>query len=256
MQHLDLRFSRTCNLIFILLLLCSSGLYAQDALEIVRKADQKRRGETAYAQMSIEIIRPGWSREMQIKSWSMGSEHSLILITAPARDKGTVFLKRQKEIWNWVPSIDRNIKLPPSMMMQSWMGSDFTNDDLIKESSIVEDYTHSIVGDSTLLGRDCWQLQLIPLPEAPVVWGKIYSWIDKQDYIELRTEMYDEDGYLVNEVRYGDIKQLGGRLLPARMEFIPAEKQGHRTVIYYHSVDYEARLSEGYFSLQNMKRVR
>ena len=102
-----------------------------NAKEIVEKADKKRRGDTSQAEMSITIVRPTWSREMRIKAWSKDTEFSLILITEPARDRGTVFLKRKKEIWNWIPSIDRNIKLPPSMMMQSWMGSDFTNDDLI-----------------------------------------------------------------------------------------------------------------------------
>lgn len=228
----------------------------QSATDIIRKADEKRRGDSGSSSMVIKIIRPSWSREMSVKTWSKGTSYSLILITSPARDKGTVFLKRKKEIWNWVPSIDRNIKLPPSMMMQSWMGSDFTNDDLIKESSIVEDYTHSIVGDSTILGREVYKIQLIPKPESAVVWGKIYSWIDKKDFIELRTEMYDEDGYLINEVRFSDIKSLGGRMLPAKMEYIPVDKPGNKTVVEYSDVEYNIPITEDFFSLQNMKRVR
>ena len=227
-----------------------------NAKEIVEKADKKRRGDTSQAEMSITIVRPTWSREMRIKAWSKDTEFSLILITAPARDRGTVFLKRKKEIWNWIPSIDRNIKLPPSMMMQSWMGSDFTNDDLIKESSIVEDYDHKLLQDSVVLGRECYKIELLPKPEAPVVWGKIYSWIDKKDFMELKTELYDEDGYLVNQVLFSDIKMLDGRLLPAKMAYIPAEKKGQKTVIQYHEVDYDIDIDESFFSLQNMKRVR
>ncbi len=245
---------------FIMLLLlifmnvpCISG---QDAKEIVRKADQKRRGDSGKANMTIKIVRPSWDRVMTVKTWSKDTEYSLILVTSPARDKGTVFLKRKKEIWNWVPSIERTIKLPPSMMMQSWMGSDFTNDDLIKESSIVEDYTHRLVGDSTILGREAYKIELIPKPDAPVVWGKIYSWIDKNDYIELRTELYDEDEYLVNEVLFDNIKILGGRLLPAKMEYVPIDKEGHRTVIEYHEVEYDIPITESFFSLQNMKRIQ
>ena len=226
------------------------------AKEIVEKADKKRRGDTSQAEMSITIVRPTWSREMRIKAWSKDTEFSLILITSPARDRGTVFLKRKKEIWNWIPSIDRNIKLPPSMMMQSWMGSDFTNDDLIKESSIVEDYDHKLLQDSVILGRECYKVELVPKPDAPVVWGKIYSWIDKIDYMELKTELYDEDGYLVNKVLFSDIKMLDGRLLPARMEYIPADKEGQKTVMQYHEVDYDIDITESFFSLQNMKRVR
>ncbi|MGI9542885.1 MAG: outer membrane lipoprotein-sorting protein [Cyclobacteriaceae bacterium] len=232
---------------------------AQDqltALEIVKKADDKRRGDTNYSEMSIAIVRPSWTREMNVKAWSKGTNYSLILITDPARDKGTTFLKRNKEIWNWVPSIDRNIKLPPSMMMQSWMGSDFTNDDLIKESSIIEDYTHKLLGDSVIEGRDCYKIELIPKPDAPVVWGKIYNWIDKKDFMELKTELYDEDGYLVNRVLFSEIEELDGRLLPSKMEYIPVDKEGHKTMIKYSNVDYDIDIGEGYFSFQSMKRVR
>ena len=226
------------------------------AKEIISKADKKRRGETNFSQMRISIVRPNWSRHMDVKAWSLGTDYSLILITNPARDKGTTFLKRDKEIWNWIPSIDRNIKLPPSMMMQSWMGSDFTNDDLIKESSIIEDYTHRLLGDSVVLGRDCYKIELIPKPDAPVVWGKIYNWIDKQDFMELQTELYDEDGYLVNRVLFSEIETLDGRLLPSKMEYIPVDKPGQKTVIKYQQVDYDIDIGENYFSLQNMKRVR
>ena len=118
---------------------------AQNATEIVRLMDQKMQGKTNISEMTMKIIRPNWTREIGIKGWSLGTTHSLILITSPQRDKGSAFLKRGTEMWNWQPTIDRSIKLPPSMMMQSWMGSDFTNDDLVKQSSIVEDYEHKIV---------------------------------------------------------------------------------------------------------------
>ncbi len=232
------------------------GQEQPSALEIVKKADEKRRGDTNYSEMVVSIVRPTWTRDMQLKAWSMGTEYSLILVTNPARDKGTTFLKREQEIWNWVPSIDRNIKLPPSMMMQSWMGSDFTNDDLIKESSIIEDYTHKLLGDSVILGRDCYKIELIPKPAAPVVWGKVYSWIDKKDFMELKSELFDEDGYLVNRVLFSEIENLDGRLLPSKMEYIPVDKKDQKTVIKYQMVDYDIEIDDPFFSLQNMKRVR
>lgn len=244
------------HFLFFALLLFNSNSTVQDAKDIIRKADEKRRGDTAKASLTISIVRPSWSRDMTVKTWSKDNDYSLILITKPARDKGTVFLKRKKEIWNWLPSIERNIKLPPSMMMQSWMGSDFTNDDLIQESSIVEDYTHQIVGDSIIMEREVYKIELIPKPEAAVVWGKIYSWISKEDFIELRSEMYDEDGYLINEVNFKDIRDLGGRMLPSVMEYIPVDKPGHKTVITYHEVTYDFPISTKFFSLQNMKRIQ
>ena len=237
-------------------LLCAFQTECQTAREVVQKADEKRRGETATAELTITVVRPTWSREMAVKTWSNGTDFSLILITNPARDKGNASLKRDKEIWNWIPSIERTIKVPPSMMMQSWMGSDFTNDDLIKESSIIEDYFHEFVGDTIIGERPCYKIKLTPKPEAPVVWGKIYSWIDKTDFMELRAEMYDEEDFLVNTVLFSDIKLLDGRLLPAKMEYIPAEEEGHKTMIQYHNVKYDVGLKKSFFSIQNMKRVR
>jgi len=166
---MKLRLITKCILLCTILTFSFNGLSQNlDAKEIIIKADEKRRGETGTATMTIRIVRPTWSRDMHIKTWSKGSDYSFILITKPARDQGTVFLKRKKEIWNWLPSIERSIKLPPSMMMQSWMGSDFTNDDLIKESSIVDDYKHKVVGDSSILGRNAYKIELIPKPESAV----------------------------------------------------------------------------------------
>src|SRR5574337_1338060 len=132
-----------------------------DAKEIVQKADEKMRGNTSVATVTVQTVRPTWMREMNIKTWTKGSQYALILVTSPEREKGNAFLKRDKEVWNWVPSIERVVKLPPSMMSQSWMGTDFTNDDLVKESSVTEDYDHSIIGDTTIDNRNCYIIQMI-----------------------------------------------------------------------------------------------
>lgn len=151
------------------------NLYAQElsAREIIKKADDKNRGLTSKSQITLTITRPDWTRSVSIKSWSKGTEFSLIYISDPAKEKGQVFLKRQIDIWNWVPSIERLINIPPSMMMQSWMESDYNNDDLVKESSIVVDYNQKILGKEMVRDKDCYKLELIPLPDAPETWGKI-----------------------------------------------------------------------------------
>jgi outer membrane lipoprotein-sorting protein len=226
------------------------------AKEIVAKADQKMRGETSRGELKMTIERPTWTREMQMKMWSKGEKLALILVTAPARDKGTAFLKRDKEIWNWQPTIDRVIKLPPSMMMQSWMGSDFTNDDLVKQSSVVDDYTHKMLGSEKIEGYDCYKIEMIPTEEAAVVWGKVITWIDKKDFMQMKAEFYDEDGYLVNTMIGKDVKQLGGKLLPAKLEVIPADKKGNKTIIEYLSLEFDKPIEGEFFSVQNMKRVR
>ncbi|MCB0662230.1 MAG: outer membrane lipoprotein-sorting protein [Saprospiraceae bacterium] len=226
------------------------------AKEIIKKADEKLNGKTSKGEMKMTIVRPGWQREMTMKSWSLGNDFALILVTGPARDKGTAFLKRGNEIWNWQPTIDRVVKLPPSMMAQSWMGSDFTNDDLVKQSSILEDYDHTLIGSETIDGRPCYKIQLIPKPDAPVVWGKVISWIDKQEYMQMKTEFYDEDGYLVNTILGKDVKTLGGKLLPAKMEVIPADEPENRTLIENLWIEFDDPINESFFSVQNMKRVR
>lgn len=226
------------------------------AKEIIKISDEKVRGLNSYAELSMKIIRPDWSREMQMKSWSKGDELALIVITAPARDRGMGFLKRGNEMWNWQPSIDRTIKLPPSMMLQSWMGSDFTNDDLVKQSSLVVDYTHKLLGKETVEGRECYMIQLTPLEDAPVVWGKVIMWIDVKEYMQLKVEFYDEDDYLVNTMLGKNIKKLGGKLLPAILEIIPEEEEGNKTVIEYLTLDFNQSQKDAFYSIQNLKRVR
>ncbi|MDN3668215.1 outer membrane lipoprotein-sorting protein [Echinicola jeungdonensis] len=240
----------------ILFLFLSFFANAQDATEIIKKVDQKMRGNSSSSNMTMKIIRPDWSREISMKGWTLGTNYSLILITAPARDQGTAFLKRDKEIWNWQPTIDRVVKLPPSMMSQSWMGSDFTNDDLVKESSVVHDYHHFIRGDSTIKGYDCWKLELIPKEDAAVVWGSIELFVSKKDYIELLIRYYDEEGYLINTMILSEIKEMDGRIIPTKMEMIPAETPKQRTVIIYNNIDFDIDVDESFFSIQKMKRIR
>ena len=245
----------------LLLILLFTGIIAvnaqqPDATEIIRRSDKLMRGESTRAEMTMRIVRPDWSRDMSMKSWSLGNDYALILVTAPARDKGTAFLKRDKEIWNWQPTIDRVIKLPPSMMMQSWMGSDFTNDDLVKESSAVEDYTHSLLGDTVIRGREAWKIQMLPKEDAAVVWGKVIAYIDKDDYVQLMAKMYDEDGYLVNTMTLSDIREVDGRPFPHKMEIRPADEPGNATIITYQSIVFNEPVVEDYFSIQNMKRIR
>lgn len=237
-------------------LVASFGLMAQDARQIIEQAEQKLRGASSFAEMKMTIVRPDWSREVTMKSWSLGRDYSLTLITSPARDKGTAFLKREKEIWNWQPTIDRTIKMPPSMMMQSWMGSDLTNDDLVRESSILRDYDHQLLGNESVEGRDCWKVQLVPKPEAAVVWGKILIWVDQAEYMQLKTEFYDEDDYLINTMLGKNVKDLGGQLLPSRMEIIPEEEPGNMTVLEYLTLDFDLDIQQKFFSVQQMKRVR
>lgn len=229
---------------------------AESARDIVKKSDENMQGKSSHSEIVMKIVRPGWTREVAMKTWSKGTEMSLILITAPARDKGTAFLKRKSELWNWQPSIDRVIKMPPSMMMQSWMGSDFTNDDLVKESSIVNDYTHSFIGDTVIDGRQAHIIKLVPKANAAVVWGKIYLYIDKRDYLQLLVRYFDEEDMPVTVMQLSDIKKMGGRLIPARLEMTPVDDPAKKTVVIYRSIQFDMDIDDDFFSLQNMKKLR
>jgi len=244
-------------LLLLFFLTLSPFLSAQEltATEIVQKAYDLMRGKSSYSEVTMHIIRPKWERTLSFKAWAKGTEYSLIYITSPAKEKGQVFLKRGKEMWNWIPSIGRTIKIPPSMMMQSWMGSDMTNDDLVKESSVVEDYTHKLLGTEQLNGYDCYKIELVPKEEAAVVWGKIYSWISRKDFITLKNEYYDEDGYLVNTENLSKIKNVGDRTIPTYFEMIPADKPGHKTTMEFNRIRFNIPIQENFFSIQNMKRI-
>ena len=244
---------------FICVLLLSGftgGAQGQTATEIIQKAEAKLRGDQAYGEMKMTIVRPTWTREITMKSWTKGEEYSLVVVTAPARDKGMAFLKRSKEIWNWQPSIDRSIKMPPSMMMQSWMGSDFTNDDLVRQSSLSSDFSHKLIGTEVVDGRKCHKIELTPKPNAAVVWGKIIMWIDEKDLLEMKVAFYDEDGYLVNTLYGKNIKTLGGRTIPTRLDLVPADKEGQKTIIEQLALDFSVKLDASFFSVQNLKKVK
>jgi outer membrane lipoprotein-sorting protein len=236
------------------IILFSQGLSATD---IVRKADEKFNGEkSGISTMIMTIIRPNWQRTVEFKSWSMGRDNSLTLITAPAKDQGQTFLKRGQELWTWNPSINRLIKLPPSMMSQGWMGSDYTNDDILKESSIVTDYIHEIAGEEIIDGRECYKINMVAKEGAAIVWGRQVRWIDKKDLLNLKTELYDEDGYLVRTELGSEIKVMDGRTIPTRLELIPADDKGNKTIVEIKDIKYNVAIEDSFFSQQNMKRIR
>ena len=240
-----------------LILLSSKVSFGQEATEIVRKADEKWNGEkSSQSTMTMTIVRPTWERTIQFKNWTSGRDYSLTLITAPAKEKGQAFLKRETEMWNWMPNISRMIKLPPSMMATGWMGSDYTNDDILKESSIVVDFTHKIIGSETIDGWDCWIIEMLPNEEAAVVWGKIIKWISKDEYLMMKSEYYDEDEYLVKSEFGTDVKTMDGRKITSKIEIIPADKDNQKTVVIIDDIKFNVPLSDSFFSQQNMKRLR
>lgn len=237
-------------------LLFTSLSYAESAFDIVQKSDQAMRGKSSYSEATMEIIRPDWTRSMTMKSWTKGTELSLVLVTAPAKDKGSASLKRHREMWNWVPSIERVIKIAPSMLSQSWMGSDFTNDDLINQSSIVVDYQHALVGNDSFEGDKVWVIEATAKPDAPVVWNKVTLWISQSTYLQRKVEFYDEFDERVNVLTTYDVKELGGRKIATRMEMKPVDKPGNKTIFTTHQAQFDFDINDNFFSQQQMKSLR
>lgn len=242
--------------LLIIILISHSNAFSQDAREIIKKADELIKSKSSYAEFSMTIIKTDWTRTIGMKSWALEPDYALIYITEPARDKGTVTLKRKKEVWNWIPAAQKIIKIPPSMMLQSWMGSDFNNDDLVKESSVINDYIHTVIAEENFSGYECYKIESIPKPEAGVVWGKLLSWITKKEFLQLKVEFYDEDDFLVKTYSGSDIKKMGGRTIPTHWEMVPVDRPGEKTFFDYKKIEFNLNVEEKFFSEQNMKRVR
>ena len=246
-------------LTLIVLFYSSIVLSAQQlsAIDIIRKADEKFNGErSSLMVMVMTIVRPSWQRSVEFKNWALGRDYALTLITAPAKDVGQTFLKRENEMWNWNPAINRLIKLPPSMMSQGWMGSDYTNDDIMKESSVVNDYTHEIIGEETIAGRQCYKIKMVAKENAAVVWGHQVRWVDKNEFIVMKAELYDQDGVLVRTETGSDIKMMDGREIQTKIELAPTDDPGNKTVLVIKDIKFNIPLKENFFSQQNMKNLR
>lgn len=227
---------------------------SQTATEIIQKAESKRLGKSSYTEMTMTIQRPKWSRTISFKGVSKGTDYSLTLITSPVKEKGQTFMKQKDNIWSWNPKIGRLIKLPPSMMTQGWMGSDFSNDDLLKENSLSEDYNHKIIGEAEFSGYDCYKIELKPKSDVPVIWGKIIMFISKKENMFLQSMYYDDDEYLVKTEKAYNIKEMDGRLLPTKFELIPEENPGNKTILELVSVKFDVNVQDNFFSQQQMKR--
>jgi outer membrane lipoprotein-sorting protein len=238
----------------ILLSFCTdSG--AQNAQVLVEASFNYMRGKTSSATVDMVIHRPEWERVVTIKAWTKGEQDSIFYITAPPKDKGNGTLKRGREMWLYNPKVNRVIKIPPSMMSQAWMGSDFSNDDLSKTDSLLHDYSHTIIGTETHEGRTVYLIQSVPKTGAPVVWGMQKLKI-REDSIFLKQEFYDEDHELVKALSTSQIQLLGGRLLPRVWKMQKADVQGEYTLLKYREIAFDQSLSDSLFSLSSLKRPK
>ena len=243
-------------LVAVCLSIAASAPATQSPRDIIDQVDRLLRGDSSRGVTTMEVVTEHWTRSLSMEVWSLGTEHSLIRVTSPAKEAGTATLKADKDIWNYLPKVDRTIKIPASMMSGSWMGSHFTNDDLVKDSRLIDQYDIETGFEGERDGDTVWEFILTPKPDAPVVWGSIEYRVRQSDMMPLAARYFDEDGNLSRTMEFTDFTELDGRLVPAVMNMLPADKPGERTTMRYEELEFDVDIDSSFFSLQNLKRRR
>ena len=230
--------------------------FALTAKEIIQKADNALRGETSRAIYKITIRSRRFTRAMKLETYEdKRNKKSFSIIKSPPKDAGNRFLLIDKNMWHYVPDIQQTVKISPSMMLDSWMGSDFTNDDIIKESSIVHDYSHSLAGQEKIDGHNCYRIELLPKPDAAVVWGKIIYYARTLDCLPVKEEFYNEHGVLKKVMALTNFKKMHDRIIPTlyKMRTIKKKKKGQYTLMEIKKIKFNMPISRRIFTKQNLK---
>ncbi|MBN1301478.1 MAG: outer membrane lipoprotein-sorting protein [Melioribacteraceae bacterium] len=236
------------------LMVISGQMAGQTAGEIIERAEDLIKGKTAHGIIEMTVVTPDYERTLRMESWWEGNEKALIVIHSPRKEKGNKTLKIGNEMWNYLRNTETTIKIPPSMMLQSWNGSDFTNDDLVRESNLSEDYFQTLEGEEKLNDELCWKIILEPKPDAPVVWGKLIYWVRKDSYIPARVEFYDEKDKLMRFMNFSDVKKFGNRLVPSIWEMVNITKEGNLTKLKLIDMEFNIKISDRIFSFQELEQ--
>ena len=239
----------------ILLTSFADAAELQDAQSIVRSAIDHWRGQSSYAEMTMTIHRPDWERSMSIRSWTKGYKQSLVRVTEPRKDRGNGTLMMDNNMWSYSPKVNRVIKVPSSMMGQSWMGSDFSNNDISRADDIVDQYDHSILGTSELDGHTVYEIESIPHETAAIVWGREVLEI-RDDYVLLRQRFYDQDGELVKNMESIEISEHDGRMIASRQRMGKVDQPGDWTEITVNAIEFDVDLPDSVFTLSNRRNPR
>lgn len=218
--------------------------------EIIQKSESLFRGDSNHGIFEMHVVTEDFDRSIKMESWAIGTEKSFIRILSPKKEKGIGFLKVGTEMWQFLPKVRRTIKIPPSMMLASWMGSDFSNDDLARESSLLEDYEHQLIETKNGIHF----LELTPKPDAPVVWDKILYSCRADNFIPIKEEYFDENGEIVRVIEFSEIKKMGNREIPTVMTLKTPQKPENKTVLIFHSIEFDIQIDNKIFTMQNLKK--
>ena len=230
------------------------------ATEVVKRFEDALRGDTSYLVAEMTITTPRWTRSLRFRSWDDGrNDRSFIRILAPKKDRGTGFMRQERTLWTYLPRVERVTRIPPSMMMQSWMGSDFTNDDIARESSVVDDYDATKLPPREIDGVLALGVRLIPKPEAPIVWAKLELWASAENFAPLLEEFYDEPDpgrfELVRSLRFTDVRMVQGRPVPHSWRMESLDKPGQTTEFTLEEIQFDVDFEDDIFTQANLKRA-
>lgn len=233
---------------------CPSEAEAPDVVSLLKRTEALLEGRSSVAAMQMAITTPAWERSLKLKVWSKGRDFALVRVLAGGpRETGLMTLKREKQLWNYLPQAGRVMKLPSGMMGDSWMGSDFTNDDLVRGSSLSVDYVSKVEKTIEVDGRKAWFVTLTPKPGGGSVWGKVELLVDRASCVPLQQRFFDEEGVATRTLTFSDLKQLGWRTFPMKLTVLPAEA-GRKTVITYDSIELDVDLPDETFSLRKLQQ--
>ncbi|WP_148204347.1 outer membrane lipoprotein-sorting protein [Syntrophotalea carbinolica] len=241
-------------LVFLIIMLvppCNAPAAPElDLRTLIREVEDQYTGISSQALMRMQVRTEHWQRSLKMEAWSLGRDRFLIRILEPAKERDVATLKSGREVWNYLPKVDRVIKIPPSMMGGAWMGSHITNNDLVKQSHIDQDYDFTLLSETDRF----WRIEGQPKPDAAVVWGKIIYQVGKMDRVPQRIAYFDEDMALVREILFDQVQTIGSRRLPMRMVVQPVDKPQEQTILEYYRIEFDLPLREDFFSLRNLKR--
>ncbi|MBI3012587.1 MAG: outer membrane lipoprotein-sorting protein [Elusimicrobia bacterium] len=252
--------SRFIAAFFIFLFLSFPAWAKLSVQEIVDRANKTLRGDASHVHLTMTITTSRWSRSLEVEGWNRDRQEALILIHQPPKDKGTATLRLHKEMWVWKPSVERVIKIPPTMMQSSWMGSDFTYEDIVKADSIVKDYTHQVLEvQDQADGIKRYRVECLPNPDAAVVWGKVILLADLYPdgaALPVLEEDYSERGELIRTIAFSEVRTMQGRKVPTRMVCASHRKAGQSTQIHYRKIEFGVSFPDNFFSLERLLQSR
>lgn len=225
------------------------GLTATEMVDIMMNYT---RGESSYGVMTMNVVTPDWDRSVEMEWWERGEEMFLVRVLKPTRDEGNGTLKIGNNLWSYIYAFDETIHIPPAMMAQSWMGSDFTNDDMVRESSLVHDYEHELWGIEEIDGIRCYRILMTADPSTPVPWLKLEIWVRTEDLLPVRQEYYDDDDELARYMEYSEFVFMFDRITPTVMRMVPLDKEGHYTELIYRDMEFDIEIADDVFSEQNL----